>query len=52
MQGWVIVYFPGGDVYQIFDGAPDQKTSLAHRIAKRSVKTLLTAAQLYWWLKG
>ena len=52
MQGWVIVYLPGGDVYQIFDGSSAAKTTLARKVLRRSLKTLFTCAQVYWWLKG
>ena len=51
MQGWVIVYLPGGDIYQLASGPP-AKMPFAHKVLRRSVKTLLTCAQVYWWLKG
>ena len=40
MQGWVIVYVPGGDIYQLLDlgGSPVQKT-LTQKIVKNSIKT-------------
>ena len=47
-SGWVIVYLPGGDVYQMLDGAPPGRQSFK----KRAIKTILTCVQLYWWLKG
>ena len=53
MQGWVIVYVPGGDIYQLLDpgGSPAQKT-LTQKIIKHSIKTFLTCAQLYWWIRS
>ena len=51
MQGWVIVYVPGGDIYQMLE-SPTKKTSLQRRVLKGSVKALLTCVQIYWWLKG
>ena len=50
-SGWVIVYVPGGDVYQMLE-SPTGKTSLKKRILKGGVKTVLACVQLYWWLKG
>jgi hypothetical protein len=53
MQGWVIVYVPGGDIYQLLDPTPGKpQGALTRRILKGGIKTLLTCAQLYWWLKG
>ena len=52
-SGWVIVYVPGGDIYQMLDpGGTPGKTSLRKRILKGGIKTLLTCVQLYWWIKG
>ena len=51
MQGWVIVYVPGGTIYQMLDETQEQKTSIKGRILRGSVKTFLACAQLYWWLK-
>ena len=52
-SGWVIVYVPGGDIYQILDPYPGpvQKKSLKKRVIKGTIKTILTCAQLYWWLQ-
>ena len=50
MQGWVIVYLPGGDVYDMFDDTP-VKSSLQKRLLRRGVKTFLAVAQLWWWLR-
>jgi len=54
MQGWVIVYVPGGDIYQLLDpvGPPGKQATLTRRVLKGSVKTLFTCVQLYLWLKG
>jgi len=53
MNGWVIVYLPGGNIYQILDtGGPTGKTTALQRVLKNSLKTFLTAAQLYWWIKS
>ncbi len=53
MQGWVIVYVPGGDIYQLLDpGGPTGMTPLKTRIVKGGIKTLLTCVQLYWWITG
>ena len=52
LGGWGIVYIPGGDVYQMLQPpTPPQKRTLAGKIAKRSVKALVAAAQIYFWLK-
>ena len=50
MNGWVIVYMPGGIVYDMFDDSPI-KSTLHKRLMRRGVKTFLAVAQLYWWLK-
>ena len=52
-SGWVIVYVPGGDIYQILDPypGPTEKNSFKRRVIKRTIKTILTCAQLYWWLQ-
>ena len=52
MNGWVIVYLPGGDIYQILDTCPTGKGTTLHKVIKNSIKTFLTAAQLYWWIKS
>ena len=52
MNGWVIVYLPGGDIYDMFDDSPVKKpSSLRSRVMRGGVKTFLAAAQLYWWLR-
>ena len=53
-SGWVIVYVPGGDIYQLLDpvGPPGTQATLTRRVLKGSVKTLFTCVQLYLWLKG
>ena len=52
-SGWVIVYVPGGDIYQLVDpGLPTASKSLQRRIVKGAVKTFLVCTQLYWWIKG
>jgi len=53
-SGWVIVYLPGGDIYQLLapsDSEPG-KTSINKRILKGAVKTFLTCVQLYWWIRS
>ncbi len=50
MNGWVVIYLPGGDVYDMFDDTPT-KSSFRSRLARRGIKTFLAVAQLYWWLK-
>ena len=52
MNGWVIVYLPGGDVYQIFDPGPVAPTTFSRKVFRRGVKTFLACAQLYYWIKG
>ena len=51
--GWVIVYVPGGDVYQLLDpgGPTERKSTLRTRIVKGGIKALLACVQLYWWIK-
>ena len=53
-SGWVIVYVPGGNIYQMLDDTlmGTKKQSLRRRILSGSLKTLLTCAQLYWWIKS
>ena len=51
LGGWVIVYVPGGNIYQMLDNNQPKKTTLAKKIAKHSLKTILAAAQVYWWIK-
>ena len=52
MNGWVIVYLPGGDIYDMLDeGAVVKKRSFRSRVMRGGVKTFLAAAQLYWWLR-
>ena len=55
MNGWVIVYLPGGDVYQLVDPGSawgNKKKTVMQRVLRNSLKTFLTAAQLYWWIKS
>jgi hypothetical protein len=52
MQPWVIVYVPGSNIYQMLDECPLKKEPMRHRIIKGSVRTFLTCAQLWWWLKS
>ena len=52
MNGWVIVYLPGGDVYQMLDASGTGKQSLGKRILRHGVKAAITAAQIYWWIRG
>jgi len=56
LQGWVIVYMPGSDIYQLFDPVGSLqgmgKKTMTNRILQTGFKTILTCAQLYWWLKG
>ena len=51
MNGWVVIYLPGGDVYDMFDETPTKKSSFRSRLARRGIKTCLAVAQLYWWLR-
>ena len=52
MNGWVIVYLPGGAVYDMLE-APQKpgKKSFHKRLLRRGIKTFLAVAQLYWWIK-
>ena len=50
MKGWVIVYFPGGDVYDMFDDTAI-KSSFRSRLVRKGIKTFLVVVQLYWWIK-
>lgn len=52
MQGWVIVYVPGGDIYQLLDLGSNKQKTLTQKIVKNSIKTFLTCAQLYWWIRS
>ena len=49
-SGWVIVYVPGGNIYQMLDGPIKNKT-IKQKIIRTGIKTFLAAAQLYYWLK-
>ena len=53
-SGWVIIYVPGGDIYQLLDAypGPAQKNDFKKRVIKGTIKTLITCAQLYWWIRG
>ena len=51
-SGWVIIYRPGGATYQMLDLNPASSGSLRKRVVKGALKTFLTAAQVYWWIKG
>ena len=50
-SGWVIVYLPGGDIYQLLAPEPG-KASIKKRVIKGAIKTILTCAQLYWWIRS
>jgi hypothetical protein len=50
MNGWVIVYLPGGDVYDMLDTS-SSTTSLRKRLIRKGIKTFLVAIQLWWWVK-
>ena len=50
MQGWVIVYLPGGDVYQMV-GTAVHKQSRTKRLIQKGVRAIVAAAQVYWWFK-
>ena len=50
-SGWVIVYVPGGNIYQMLD-VSSEKQSLRRRILNGSVKTFLACVQIYWWIKS
>ena len=52
MNGWVIVYMPGGDIYQLFDPGGASKMPLRRRIVRNGVRTILTCVQIYWWISG
>ena len=51
MNGWVIIYLPGGDLYDMLDMTPLKRTPFRKRLLKGGVKTFLAAAQLWWWLR-
>ena len=51
MQGWVIVYVPGGNVYQMLDVATTKTSSFKGRLFKGGINALLGAVQLYYWLR-
>ena len=51
-SGWVIVYVPGGNIYQMLEGpGKGAKSSMRQRIIRSGIKTFLAAAQLYYWLR-
>ena len=52
MNGWVIVYLPGGNIYQMLCAeAPKQPTRL-RRLLRKSISAAFAAAQLYYWVKS
>ena len=53
MEGYVIVYRPGGDVYQMLSADYDGtgKDSLKMRVLKTVAKALITGLQIWWTLK-
>ena len=53
-SGWVIIYVPGGDIYQMLEGPAlgMGKTTFRKKIVRGSIKTILTIAQLLWWLRS
>ena len=50
MNGWIIVYMPGGDVYEMFDDVLPEST-FKKRLLRTGIRTFLAAAQLWWWVK-
>ena len=50
MQGWVIVYLPGGDIYQMV-GAPQPRKTKTERLLEKGIRYAAAAAQVYWWFK-
>ena len=53
MNGWVIVYLPGGNIYQMLDASgPPGPKGLRTRILKHGLKAALTLVQLYWWIRS
>mgnify|MGYP003711568993 CR=1 FL=1 len=50
-SGWVIVYVPGGNIYQMLEGPGKTGQTIKQRIVRSGIKTFLAAAQLYYWLK-
>ena len=51
-SGWVIVYVPGGDIYQLAAEGPTKGLSATRRAVRTGFKTVLACAQLYWWLRS
>ena len=50
--GWVIVYMPGTDIYQMVTGPTGTKPSTKTKLLRGAFQTILTCAQVYWWLKN
>ena len=51
-SGWVIVYVPRGNIYQMLEGPAKQAgQTIKQRIVRSGIKTFLAAAQLYYWLR-
>ena len=48
MNGWVIVYRPGGDIYQMIDGGLRPPRARTNAI-KKGFNILLTCVQVYYW---
>ena len=51
MQGWVIIYMPGGNVYDMYSETDPIKSSFRKTLMRRGIKTFLAVVQLYWWLR-
>ena len=50
MQGWVIVYLPGGNVYQMV--SVPEHTTKTERLLKRGMRYAAAIAQVYWFFKA
>jgi hypothetical protein len=51
MEDYVIVYRPGGNIYQMLAG-PDVKESFKVRMLKTVARAFITGLQIWWTLKS
>ena len=51
MNGWVIVYVPGGNIYQMLSPEVSKQPTRIKRLLRKSLSAAFAAAQLYYWVK-
>ena len=51
MNGWVIVYLPGNNIYQMVEPYTKKCETITSKVIRGSVKTIVACAQIYLWFK-